>query len=475
MINVKLFTEIGHYDHTGQNGRQPLARMGLIADMKIFLRLLGMSLLLCSWASIGQEQEAKAQPLPLEDLQAFAEVFGKIKSEYVDGASDEELLRNAIQGMLSGLDPHSSFLGPEAFKEVRISTEGRFGGLGIEVTVDDGLLKIVAPIDGTPAADADIQAGDIVMMIDGVPARGLNLRDAVDSMRGEPGTRIVLTISRDGVAELIEVPLIRAVIKVTSVRGEILEDAFGYVRISNFQSATANNLRNQIKKLHAAIEGDGGLSGLVLDLRNNPGGVLNGAVDVSDLFLEQGGIVSTRGKNNEEQSTFEAKPGDVLNDAPLVVLVNAGSASASEIVAGALQDHKRAIVMGAKTFGKGSVQTVIPMNNGGALKLTTARYFTPLDRSIQAKGIEPDIEVTQTKFVSKTSAQKLVREEDLAGHLEVQSDESVKQDETSPEQPAEDVSRETKASALLETDFQIKAALDMLKGMNLVRGQAANG
>ena len=449
--------------------------MGAIVDTKTLFRLLGLSLLLCSWGGIAQ-QEADPQPLPLEELQAFAEVFGKIKSEYVDGASDEELLRNAIQGMLSGLDPHSSFLEPEAFKEVRISTEGRFGGLGIEVSIDNGLLKIVAPIDGTPAADADIQPGDIIMMIDGTPARGLNLRDAVDSMRGEPGTKIVLTISRDGVAELFDVPLIRAVIKVTSVRGEILEGAYGYVRISNFQSTTASNLRNQIERLHADAGGGAGLSGLVLDLRNNPGGVLNGAVDVSDLFLEQGGIVSTRGKNNEEQSMFDAKPGDVLSSAPLVVLVNGGSASASEIVAGALQDHKRAIVMGAKTFGKGSVQTVIPMNNGGALKLTTARYFTPLDRSIQAKGIEPDVEITQTEFVKKKPSGKLVREEDLAGHLEGQLETDSGRGDASPARPSKrapgNTAKGTVTSALLETDFQVRAALDMLKGMSLVHSRS---
>ncbi|MEJ2178313.1 MAG: S41 family peptidase, partial [Gammaproteobacteria bacterium] len=383
---------------------------------KIQIFHLVAGLLLAIFLSTATAQDkAEKEPLPLDELQVFAEVFGKIKSEYVDEADDVDLLRDAIQGMLNGLDPHSTFLEPEAFKEVRISTEGKFGGLGIEVTTEGGLIKVVAPIDGTPAADADIRSGDIIVMIDGKPVRGMDLREAVDSMRGEPGTRIVLSISREDTPEIIEVPLVRAIIKVASVRGEMLENGFGYARISSFQSGTSNNLRAQLEKL---VKQNGGeLDGLILDLRNNPGGVLNSAVDVSDLFLEQGSIVATRGRDSSVDASYRARPGDILDGVPLVVLVNGGSASASEIVAGALQDHERAIIMGTRTFGKGSVQTVIPMNNGGALKLTTARYYTPDDRSIQARGIEPDIEVKQRELSDATQDGKTVRESDLAGHL----------------------------------------------------------
>jgi carboxyl-terminal processing protease len=366
--------------------------------------------------------------------------------------------------MLSGLDPHSTFLEPEAFKEIRISTEGKFGGLGIEVTTDGGLIKVVAPIDGTPAADADIAPGDVIVMIDGKPVRGMDLRDAVDSMRGEPGTRIVLSIAREGRSETIEVPLVRAVIKVASVRGEILEPHFGYARISSFQSGTSNNLRSQIEKLTTQNEGE--LDGLVLDLRNNPGGVLNSAVEVSDLFLEGGNIVATRGRDEAADSSFEARPGDILRGAPLVVLVNGGSASASEIVAGALQDHQRAIIMGTRTFGKGSVQTVIPMNNGGALKLTTARYYTPLDRSIQARGIEPDIVVKQTEFAKASATRRSsVRESDLAGHLKEEGDNEESSDVVEPNQ---EEAAATESNLAIE-DYQIGEALNLLKGMRLVR------
>ena len=433
----------------------------------IFISCLLGCLFVIAHPAWAQEAKSDKQPIPLDDILIFTEVFDKIKKEYVDGAEDKELLRNAIHGMLSGLDPHSNFLEPDAYTDIRISTEGRFGGLGIEVTVDSGLLRIVTPIDGTPAADADIQSGDIIVMIDGAPVRGVNLQDAIDKLRGQPGTKIVLTISRKGTADVFDVSLIRAIIKVTSVRGEILEPGFGYARISNFQEATARNLKTQIEKLHKA-SGDEGLYGLVLDLRNNPGGVLNGAIEVSDLFLEEGGIVSTRGKNDAEDASYDAKPGDALNNAPLVVLVNGGSASASEIVAGALQDHNRAIVMGTKTFGKGSVQTVIPMNNGGALKLTTARYFTPLNRSIQAKGIEPDITVEQTEYSAKADKRKQVRERDLAGHLEGDVEQNNNDDESVPaenDSPAE----KSKRSALLDRDFQVGEALNMLKGMSLVQ------
>jgi carboxyl-terminal processing protease len=422
-------------------------------------------------STVNAQDKAEKEPLPLDELQVFAEVFGKIKSEYVDEADDVDLLRDAIQGMLNGLDPHSTFLEPEAFKEVRISTEGKFGGLGIEVTTEGGLIKVVAPIDGTPAADADIRSGDIIVMIDGKPVRGMDLREAVDSMRGEPGTRIVLSISREDTPEIIEVPLVRAIIKVASVRGEMLENGFGYARISSFQSGTSNNLRAQLEKL-VKQNGDD-LEGLILDLRNNPGGVLNSAVDVSDLFLEQGSIVATRGRDSSVDASYRARPGDILDGVPLVVLVNGGSASASEIVAGALQDHERAIIMGTRTFGKGSVQTVIPMNNGGALKLTTARYYTPDDRSIQARGIEPDIEVKQRELSDATRDGKIVRESDLAGHLS-NGDEKSEQGEDAGS--AEDESEQPIGpSELLKQDYQLSEALNILKGMSLVHNRMRAG
>ena len=431
--------------------------------------LLPALLILAELPIVYAQEKAEKEPLPLDELQVFAEVFGKIKSEYVDEAEDVDLLRDAIQGMLNGLDPHSTFLEPEAFKEVRISTEGKFGGLGIEVTTEEGLIKVVAPIDGTPAADADIRAGDVIVMIDGKPVRGMDLREAVDSMRGEPGTRIVLTISRESTSEVIEVPLVRAIIKVASVRGEMLEDGFGYARISSFQSGTSNNLRTQLEKLEKQNKGE--LEGLVLDLRNNPGGVLNSAVDVSDLFLEQGVIVATRGRDSAADASFSARPGDVLDGIPLVVLVNGGSASASEIVAGALQDHERAIVMGTRTFGKGSVQTVIPMNNGGALKLTTARYYTPNDKSIQARGIEPDIMVRQRELSDFAQDGKTVRESDLAGHLSNGDEEDSKDTDSDSDQA--DAESPAERSELLQQDYQLSEALNILKGMSLVHSRIA--
>ena len=424
--------------------------------------------LFATFLSMAHAQDkAEKEPLPLDELQVFAEVFGKIKSEYVDEADDVDLLRDAIQGMLNGLDPHSTFLEPEAFKEVRISTEGKFGGLGIEVTTEGGLIKVVAPIDGTPAADADIRSGDIIVMIDGKPVRGMDLREAVDSMRGEPGTRIVLSISREDTPEIIEVPLVRAIIKVASVRGEMLEDGFGYARISSFQSGTSNNLRTQLEKL---VKQNGGeLDGLILDLRNNPGGVLNSAVDVSDLFLEQGNIVSTKGRDSAVDASYRARPGDILDGVPLVVMVNGGSASASEIVAGALQDHERAIIMGTRTFGKGSVQTVIPMNNGGALKLTTARYYTPDDRSIQARGIEPDIMIEQRELSDATQDGKIVRESDLAGPLSNGDEQSEGEEEPDSAEGESEMPRGP--SELLRQDYQLSEALNILKGMSLVHNR----
>ena len=373
-----------------------------------------------------------------------------------DQVDDKTLLRNAIKGMLAGLDPHSTFLDPEDFEDIRISTDGKFGGLGIEVTTEDGLIKVVTPIDGTPAYEAGLQPGDLILKLDDIPVRGMSLQESVDKMRGDPGSSIKLTIFREGESDELEFELIRAIIKVTSVRGELLEPGLAYVRVSSFQSGTAQALRNQVKSL--VEKNNGALDGIVLDLRNNPGGVLSGAVDVSDMFLSGGDIVSTRGRTSASEQSFSARPDDITDDAPMVVLVNRGSASASEIVAGALQDHQRAIIMGTQTFGKGSVQTVIPMNNGGALKLTTARYYTPKDRTIQAKGIVPDIIIEQARLTEINDSNGMVSESDLAGHLENEVDED-----------GAGKSNGLSGKQRLKKDFQLREALNLLKGMSLVK------
>ncbi len=400
-----------------------------------------------------QSVRAERQPLPLDDLNTFSEVYGKIKSDYVESIGDKKLLRDAISGMLAGLDPHSSYLDPESFKEIQIGTEGRFGGLGIEVTVENGFVKVVTPIDDTPAARAGIKPGDIITKLDDKPVKGMSLNDAVKLMRGEPGSEIVLTITREGESKPLEFTLKRAVIRITSVRSRMLEDKYGYVRVTQFQSETADALRKELNKLKK--EADGPLDGLVLDLRNNPGGVLNGSVSVSDTFLRKGTIVYTKGRIDDSEIRFTATPNDYIDGAPIVVLVNGGSASASEIVAGALQDHKRAVIMGTKTFGKGSVQTILPMKNGAALKLTTARYFTPNDRSIQAKGIVPDVVVEELEVAERESGGQ-VRESDLSGHLTNDADGGSS-------------NKDKERDAALGSDFQLREALNLLKGMNVVR------
>lgn len=421
----------------------------------------------------SESESQVSNVLPLEDLQLFAEVFGRIKREYVDEVDDAVLLRYAIKGMLTGLDPHSVFLEPEDFAEIKISTEGKFGGLGIEVTSEDGLIKVVTAIDGTPAFDGGVKSGDTILMIDDVSLQGMRLNEATDKMRGDLGTKIKLTIFRESINDRLDIELVRSLITMNSVRGEILEDGFGYVKISSFQSGTAQSLRSKIKQLNKLSEG--GLNGFVLDLRNNPGGILMGAVQVSDMFIVEGEIVSTRGRGATSGQSFKANANDVINDAPMVVLVNGGSASSSEIVAGALQDHQRAIIMGTKTFGKGSVQSVIPMSNGSALKLTTARYYTPLNQSIQAKGIIPDVMVEQAGFSTassmnggsrtkrdakagdKVAKDKQINEADLVGHLE--NTESVDEvDEL-----------EIQLLERLKKDRQLREALNMLKGMSLVK------
>ena len=404
------------------------------------------------------EQPAQAE-LPIEDLRLFAEIFSMIKADYVEPMDDETLLRDAVRGMLGGLDPHSSYLDPSSFREINIDTRGEFGGLGLEVTLEGGVIRVVAPMDGTPAEEAGIRSGDLIIRLDGITVKGQALDQAVERMRGEPGSAITLTILREGVETPFDVTVKRAIIQLQSVRGELLEARFAYTRISQFQSGTGASLRRQLERLEE--QADGPLSGLVLDLRNNPGGVLNGAVEVSDLFLSEGVIVSTRGRAADSAITFNATGRDVLNGVPLVVLVNRGSASASEIVAGALQDHQRGLILGTKTFGKGSVQTILPMKNGAALKLTTARYYTPNNRSIQATGIQPDIVSRQLELATSPGpTHGRIRESDLAGHLENENDASNETvDETAP------------VELLQDRDFEVGEALNLLKGMVIARRQ----
>ncbi|MGC1696935.1 MAG: S41 family peptidase [Pseudolabrys sp.] len=352
-------------------------------------------------------------------LNLFGDVFERVRADYVEKPDDSKLIETAINGMLAGLDPHSSYMDPKSFRDMQVQTRGEFGGLGIEVTMEDGLIKVVTPIDETPAAKAGIMANDIITQLDGEQVQGLTLNQAVEKMRGPVNTKIKLTIMRKGQDKPIEVSITRDVIRVKAVRANVEGDDVGYIRMTQFNEQTTEGLKKAITDITAKVSKDK-LKGYILDLRNNPGGLLDQAISVSDAFLEKGEIVSTRGRNAEETQRFNARPGDLTNSKPVIVLINGGSASASEIVAGALQDHKRVTVIGTRSFGKGSVQTIIPLGSGnGALRLTTARYYTPSGRSIQAKGIVPDIEVLQDlpddiKAKTDTSTKG---EASLRGHL----------------------------------------------------------
>ncbi len=400
-------------------------------------------------------------PLPLEELRTFAEVMDRIKAAYVEPVDDKTLLENAIKGMLSNLDPHSAYLEPEAYAELQESTSGEFGGLGVEVGIEDGFIKIISPIDDTPASQAGIQPGDLIIKIDGQPTKGLSMTEAVDKMRGKAGSKILLTLVREG-GQPFDVELIRAVIKVKSVKSQLLEDHYGYLRISQFQVNSGEEVGKALAALKKQNDGKK-LRGIVLDLRNNPGGVLQAAVEVTDHFLKKGLIVYTKGRIANSELRFSADPADASEGVPLVVLINGGSASASEIVAGALQDHKRGVLMGTDSFGKGSVQTVLPLNNDRALKITTALYFTPNGRSIQAQGIVPDIEVSRAK-VTREQDDENFKEADLAGHLgngnggaDKPSNGKGKAAAQSP-RPQDD-------------DFQLSQALNLLKGLSVTRGE----
>ncbi|MCZ6487672.1 MAG: S41 family peptidase [Gammaproteobacteria bacterium] len=394
------------------------------------------------------------QDIPFEELQAFTEVFSRIKSDYVESVDDKTLIEDAIRGMLSGLDPHSSFLNTAEFDDLKIGTTGQFGGLGIEVSMENGFVKVISPIDDTPASRAGVQASDLIIMLDNKQVKGMTLNDAVKIMRGEPNTDIKLTIVREGVSKPLVITITREIIRVKSVKNRMLEPGYGYVRITNFQSRTTTDLLKAISDLQKESK----LEGLVLDLRNNPGGVLNGAVGVSDAFIDKGLIVYTEGRIEDSSHRYIATPGDSLNGAPLVVLINGGSASASEIVAGAMQDHKRAIIMGTKSFGKGSVQTIQELRNGSAVKLTTARYFTPSGRSIQATGIVPDIKLSTLKITSNGEKERAsISESDLKGRLSNPNGETDAKSED-----------ENESDKLAETDFQLFEALNLLKGLHIL-------
>jgi len=417
---------------------------------------------------------AARTPLPVEELRAFTEVFGAIKQNYVEPVEDKKLINEAINGMLSGLDPHSAYLDAEAFRELQVGTQGQFGGLGIEVGMEDGFVKVVSPIEDTPAFRAGIKPGDLIIRLDDTPVKGMTLNDAVKRMRGKPNTQITLTLSRKGEPAPIVVTLTRAVIRVQSVKSKMLEPGYGWVRVSQFQESTTDNLVKHVENLYK----QGPLKGLVLDLRNDPGGLLYGAVAISSAFLPAKVlVVSTDGRTEDAKKKFLASPEDYLRGArddvlkglpaavktvPMVVLVNGGSASASEIVAGALQDHKRATVIGTQTFGKGSVQTIMPLGNATAIKLTTARYYTPSGRSIQAKGITPDIIVEEPG----QSAEARLREADLERHLSNDRDKGadkksgtrVKPAATSPGEQPKPLEMGSK------DDFQLAQALNFLKG-----------
>ena len=395
------------------------------------------------------------QSIPFEDLQSFTDVYSRIKADYVESVDDKKLLEDAIRGMLSGLDPHSSYLDADEFNELRVGTTGQFGGLGIEVGMENGFVKVISPIDDTPASRAGIRSGDLIIRLDDKAVKGMTLSDAVKIMRGKPDTDITLTIVREGEPKPLKITITREIIRVKSVKKRMLEPGYGYIRITNFQSRTATDLLKYVSDLQQEEE----LKGLVLDLRNNPGGVLNGAVGVSDAFLDDGLIVYTEGRIDDSSMKYTATPGDILNGAPLVILVNGGSASASEIVAGAMQDHERAIIMGFKTFGKGSVQTIQELRNGSAVKLTTARYFTPNGRSIQAEGIVPDITLKNLE-VKASDNNATVSEKDLSGHLE----NPVNGDEESGDEPASNKDEEQQ-DTLSETDYQLFEALNLLKGL----------
>lgn len=455
-----------------------LVGLGVLAGVAVSLHFAAIA-----------DKETVTTSLPVEELRAFSEVFGRIKSDYVEPVSDKKLITEAITGMLNGLDPHSAYLDADAFKELQEGTHGEFGGLGIEVGMDDGLIKVISPIEDTPAFGAGIKSGDLIIKLDDTLVKGLTLNDAVKRMRGKPGSKIVLTIIRKDEAKPLVITLVRAAIKVQSVKSKLLDSGYGFVRITQFQDQTAENLATALGKLIKQNEGP--LQGLILDLRNDPGGLLNGAVGVSAAFLPKDAlVVYTEGRTDDARMRLTANPENYLRGVgksdylknlnesvktvPMVVLVNAGSASASEIVAGALQDHKRAVIMGTQTFGKGSVQTILPLGNNTAIKLTTARYYTPGGRSIQAKGIVPDIVVEDP--TGHDSSMFRLRESDLQKHLINDRPTDVKSVTSGKHSPPEtegksDTAQVAPAEFGSKDDYQLNQAINLLKGMRILQGR----
>ncbi|MEM7469190.1 MAG: S41 family peptidase, partial [Pseudomonadota bacterium] len=409
--------------------------------------------------------ESEAKEVPLEKIRALVEIFHKIKKDYVEEVSDEQLLEDAMKGMLAGLDPHSNYLDGKAYQGLQEGTSGEFGGLGIEVGAEDGFVKVIAPIDDTPAQRAGIKAGDLIIRLDDTPVKGIGLNQAVKRMRGKPGSAIELTVVRDGEEKPIKITIIRDIIKIQSVKSRYLEPGYLYLRVSHFQSRTSEDFKAELEKRIA--ENGKPLNGVVLDLRNNPGGILGAAVAVSDAFLDEGKIVYTEGRVKDSQLEYNAKPPDLAAGAPVVVLINEGSASASEIVAGALQDRQRAVIMGRQSFGKGSVQTIFPMYDESALKLTTARYYTPAGRSIQASGIVPDIIIDKVKLSAiQIADDNVIKEANLDGHLNNEEG-SLEGDGDKKSADDDKSSRETLATS----DYELYEALNLLKGMVLLQAR----
>ena len=430
--------------------------------MMTFRQRLSIALAICVLTAAplsGQAQQTELLPLPLDEVRMFTEALDRIRMAYVEEIDDKTLLENAIRGMLAGLDPHSAYMAGQEYDALQETTSGEFGGLGIEVGRENGYIKVISPIDDTPADRAGIEAGDLIIQIDNKPLRELTPEEAANMMRGEPGTEVTVTIAREGM-EPFELSVVREVIAITSVRSRILEPGYAYVRIAQFRLNTGEELEDELRELYAE---HGELKGVVLDLRNNPGGVLQASVRVVDAFIEEGSIVSTKGRLGGNDMTFSASLATIAPDVPLAVLVNNGSASASEIVAGALQDHGRAVVMGTQSFGKGSVQTVLPLDDTRAIKLTTSMYYTPSVRSIQAQGITPDIIVDDAFVTRRSRSISQYNEADLPGRLaNGNGEETVDSDEEMAEALIS-------AEQVLVTDYPLNEALNVLKGVNAFR------
>ena len=471
LLGKMSFGKVGLVEKIG------LVTLGLVAGVSVSLHFAAVA-----------DKETLATPLPIEELRAFSNVFGRIKSDYVEPVTDKKLITEAINGMLNGLDPHSAYLDAEAFKELQVGTHGEFGGLGIEVGMEDGLVKVVSPIEDTPAFHAGIKSGDLIIKLDDKLVKGMSLNDAVKLMRGKPGSKITLTITRKDVPKLLTFTLTRAVIKVQSVKSKLVDPDYGFIRITQFQERTGENLAVALQNLYK--QNQGALKGLVLDLRNDPGGLLTGAVGVSAAFLAKDSlIVYTEGRTEDAKMRLTTSPEnylrgngkddylkdlpDAVKNVPMVVLVNGGSASASEIVAGALQDHKRAVIMGTQTFGKGSVQTILPLGNNTAIKLTTARYYTPNGRSIQAKGIVPDI-LVEDPFASDGALH--LREADLEKHLSNDKPSNDKpgvpgKNVHTPPATNGDATKSAPAEFGSKNDYQLNQALNLLKGMQILQAK----